>query len=118
MDNLEGVDDRLRALAFKALEMIDCKVISGVRTLDEQKQLVESGDSKTLNSKHLTGKAIDIAPHPINWEDTVSFYHFSGIIRGMAHELGISVRWGGDWDSDNDLHDQTFNDLVHFELVD
>ncbi len=31
------------------------------------------------------------------------FYFFAGIVKGIAWELGIGVRWGGDWDSDNDL---------------
>lgn len=45
------------------------------------------------------------------------FYYFGGIVRGIAWELGIPVRWGGDWDSDNELSDQNFNDLPHWELI-
>jgi len=52
----------------------------------------------------------------IRWYDTKSFYHFAGFVLGIAAVMGIELRWGGDWDMDDDLHDQTFNDLVHFEL--
>ena len=41
---------------------------------------------------------------------------FAGYVQGVAEQLGIKIRWGGDWDSDFDFKDQTFNDLVHFEL--
>ena len=62
-------------------------------------------------------EAVDIAPYPINWKDTEKFYYVAGIVMGVAGMLGIELRWGGDWDRDDDLHDQTFMDLGHFELV-
>ena len=116
LDRLEGVDQQLRALAFKALEVQDLTILEGVRSMEKQKQLFREGKSKTLDSKHLSGKAIDIAPYPIDWNDRERFYYLAGIIKGIANELGINVRWGGDWDSDNDFKDQTFDDLVHFEV--
>ena len=44
------------------------------------------------------------------------FYNFAGTVQGVAKMLNIKIRWGGDWDSDNDLKDQTLYDLPHFEL--
>ena len=44
-------------------------------------------------------------------------YAFGGFVKGVASQKGIKIRWGGDWDSDNDLHDQNFIDLPHFELA-
>lgn len=114
---LQGVDSRLRALAFKILELHDCTVIYGLRTRAEQKRLFDAKLSKTLNSKHLVGKAIDIAPYPLDWDNQKRFYFFAGMILSAAHELDIKIRWGGDWDMDNDLDDQKFMDLVHFELL-
>ena len=69
--------------------------------------------------------AVDVAPYPIEWKNTKRFYHFAGFVKGAFRELQNSgeisknwkLRWGGDWDSDNDLDDQSFMDLVHFELV-
>ena len=116
LDNLHGVDSRLQDLAFRVLSIIDCKIISGRRTESEQIALVAEGKSRTMKSRHLVGKALDMVPYPLDWGDTCRFYYFAGIVKGVAHEMGIPIRWGGDWDSDNDLRDQKFNDLVHFEI--
>ena len=118
LDKLEGVDHRLWDLAFKVLERHDCKVIYGLRTHEEQARLYAAKLSKTMNSKHLVGRAIDLDPYPIDWDDTKRFYYFAGIVLATADEMGIRLRWGGDWDMDNDLNDQKFMDLVHFELRD
>lgn len=117
LEHMEGVDSRLVDLAFRVLSVVDCKIIDGLRSEAEQIALVAEGKSKTMNSKHLVGRALDMAPYPIDWGDTCRFYWFAGVVLGVAHEMGIKIRWGGDWDSDNDLRDQSFNDLVHFELA-
>ena len=75
-----------------------------------------------MNSKHLAAadgysRAVDAAPWPIDWQDTKGFYHFAGFVRGIAAQLGIKIRWGGDWSNNMNLNDQTFFDLVHFELL-
>lgn len=119
LQRLEGVDHRLQDLAHQiVLVHHDCTVIYGRRTEAEQARLVQEGLSRTMNSKHLTGKAIDLAPYPIDWNNTKRFYWFAGMVLAVAKELGIKLRWGGDWDGDQDLDDQTFMDLVHFELED
>jgi len=110
-------------IAEAVLKVHDCTIVYGIRTMEAQKKLVAAGLSKTLNSKHLPdaegwSHAIDIAPYPIDWEDEKRFYYFAGLFMATARSLGITVRWGGDWDRDNDLDDQTFMDLIHFELVD
>lgn len=61
--------------------------------------------------------AVDAAPWPIDWNDTDRFLVFGGFVLGTAREQGLVIRWGGDWDSDWNLRDQTFIDLPHFELV-
>jgi len=116
--NLEGVDLRLIWLFTEIVENHhDCSILEGVRTNARQAQLVEQGKSKTMNSKHLVGKAVDVVPYPISWANTKRFYYFAGIVKAVAKQMGIGIRWGGDWDMDNDLDDQTFMDLVHFELL-
>jgi hypothetical protein len=60
--------------------------------------------------------AVDVAPYPVDWNDKERFYYFAGFVKGVASSLGISIRWGGDWNSDNNLKNQTFFDLPHFEL--
>ena len=116
LDRLEGVDARLQDWAFQMIKIRDCTIAYGVRTEEEQRELVAKGASKTMNSRHLTGHALDIYPYPINWKHINDFYVFAGIGLGVAHMMGIPLRWGGDWDMDWDLYDQNFNDLGHFEI--
>ena len=72
--------------------------------------------TKTKFSKHIEGKAVDLAPYPIDWEDRDRFHYMGGMIRGIAKQLNINVRWGGDWDSDGETRDNRFDDLVHVEI--
>jgi peptidoglycan L-alanyl-D-glutamate endopeptidase CwlK len=44
--------------------------------------------------------------------------YFAGFVKGVASQMGIPIRWGGDWNSDNNLKDNKFDDLPHFELKD
>ena len=118
---LDTCHPKLQDLFEEVVKHYDCSIIYGVRTPEEQERLVREGLSRTMNSKHLPDTygysgAVDVAPYPIDWNNTKRFYHFGGYVEGVAREMGITIRWGGDWDSDNDLDDQTFMDLVHFEL--
>lgn len=118
LERMRGVDKRLQDLAFKVIQLHDCQILEhgGLRTEAEQQRLVAEGRSWTMNSRHLTGHAIDIAPYPIDWENKKRFYYFAGMVKYAAHTLGIPLRWGGDWDRDDDLDDQRRFDLVHFEI--
>jgi len=99
---------------------VDISLIEGIRSLDRQKELKKLGSAKTLESKHLTGEAVDLAPYPIDWDDEKRFIYVAGIIKGVAFAMGIPIRWGGDWNGDTLLSnrdsEQTFDDLNHFEL--
>ncbi|WP_145499718.1 M15 family metallopeptidase [Yersinia bercovieri] len=111
-NNLNGVHPDLVKVVRRALELtpIDFKVIEGRRTLERQRQLVKAGASQTLNSRHLTGHAIDIVPLPdgkVSWEWKY-FYPMADAIKQAAAELGIAVEWGGNW--------STFKDGPHFQL--
>ena len=112
---LEGVDGRLRAILDEAIRVYDFTVLEGVRSREKQAEMVEKGASKTMESKHLDGLAVDIAPHPIDWEDIKRFTYLAGIVVGIAHSMDIPIRWGGNWDRDNEiLSDQKFDDCPHF----
>lgn len=104
-----------------AITEIDFTVLEGHRDQDTQDRYFSEGKSKVKfpNGKHNSSPsdAIDIAPYPVIWEDRERFVYLAGIIKGIAHALGYNIRWGGNWDSDNDFSDQSFNDLVHFEIV-
>lgn len=119
---LATADPRLQRLFNEVIKHWDCKVLQGRRTPEEHAANLAAGTSHTQNSKHVTGsapsKAVDVSPYPVDWKDTGRFYAFAGFVLGTAKQLGIAIRWGGDWDSDLDFKDQTFNDLVHFEVID
>lgn len=109
---LEGVHPDLVRVVKRAIEItpVDFSVIEGRRTLARQRQLVASGASKTLNSRHLTGHAVDIAPYvggTIRW-DWPLFHKLAPAVKQAAQELGVPIVWGGDW--------RTFKDGPHFEL--
>lgn len=120
---LKTCDPRLQRIFNEVIKHWDCQVLEGKRSEAQQKINVARGVSKTLNSKHVypldkPSLAVDVAPYPIKWKDIERFYAFGGMVIGVALMMGINLRWGGDWDSDRDFHDQTFMDLVHFEIND
>jgi len=131
MTNLETAHGDLIALFRRVITVIDCRVLEGHRSPKRQHELFLAGMSK-IDWKTAPGKepwnpgrhgstpssAVDVAPYPINWSNTKRFYHFAGIVRGIASKMDIPLRWGGDWDGDMDLDDQNFMDLVHFERED
>lgn len=102
-------------------QIMDFSVICGFREEQAQTQAFQSGLSKTEwpNSKHNTypSIAIDLAPYPIDWNDSLAFARLAGIMGAAAESHGILLRWGGDWDSDGESNDQSFMDIGHFELV-
>lgn len=124
LKKLATCDKRLQAVANEVVKTFDCTVVYGVRTEAEQNAAVAAGNSKVKwpDSKHNStpSKAIDLAPFvdgKISW-DASQCYYFAGVVMATAAHLGVKLRWGGDWDSDNNVKDQNFNDLVHFEVVD
>jgi len=100
---------------------MDVTVLQGVRSKEEQEELVRKGMSKTLKSKHLKqndgySHAIDLAPFPIDWNDKDRFIYMQGMVRGIAGALNIKIRSGIDWDSDGKIKDHSFFDGPHVEL--
>jgi hypothetical protein len=114
---LKGVDTKLVNVLNETIKLMDITVIEGVRSKKRQAELLKKGATKVKYSKHMEGKAVDVAPYPIQWDDRERFHYMGGIIRGVASQMGVKVRWGGDWDSDGEIKDNNFDDLVHIELV-
>lgn len=110
----------LQRLFNEVIKGYDCKVLCGNRTDEEQTKVYNDGKStlKAGKSKHnqLPALAVDVAPYPIEWKNKAKFYHFVGYVKRTAEELKIPVRFGADWNGNNNLKDQTFFDLPHFEL--
>lgn len=98
---LEGVDKNLVDVVKLAIEYtkIDFGVTQGLRTPEEQKKLVESGASQTMNSKHITGKAVDLAAYidgRLSWEHNL-YDDIADAIKQAAIEKNVAIRWGAAW---------------------
>ena len=115
---LEGVDTKLVNVLNELIKIMDVTIIEGLRTEERRKELLKKGATKVKYSKHMEGKAVDLSPYPIDWENRDGFHYMGGMIRGIAKQLNVKVRWGGDWDSDGDVKDNGFDDLVHVEILD
>lgn len=112
LQRLEPVHRDLRAVVLRASEIsdLDFIVTEGLRTRARQAALVKAGASRTMNSRHLTGHAVDLAARvdgQVRW-DFPLYDKLAESMKTAAKELGISITWGGDW--------KTFKDGPHFEL--
>ena len=111
--NLEDVHPDLVKVVKRAIEItpIDFTVIEGLRTLVRQKELLARGSTTTLNSRHLSGHAVDIVPLDgcghVSWH-WPDYYKLAPAIKQAAEGLGVSMEWGGDW--------QSFKDGPHWQL--
>jgi peptidoglycan L-alanyl-D-glutamate endopeptidase CwlK len=119
-ERLRGVDTRLRNVLNEVVKFYDITILEGMRTEDRQRELVAKGASQTMKSKHIEGKAVDIAPYPVpDWKNKDQFVYMAGRVMQEADNQKVPVRWGGNWDRDNEVvTDQKFDDLVHFEITD
>ena len=114
-ENLENVHpDLVRVLeaAYPQIQLLgyDIIVTEGIRTPTRQQELLKTGRSTTLNSRHLTGHAADLAvvkDGKVTWSYPV-YKEVAGVIKATAADLGIAVEWGGDW--------RSFKDGTHFQL--
>ena len=99
---------------------MDCSVLEGHRGQERQDQLYIEGKTKVKypNGRHNSkpSNAVDVTPYPVNWEDRERQTLFAGFVLGVANQMGISLRWGGDWDQDFEVMDNRFDDFPHFEL--
>ena len=93
---------------------IDFSILKGRRSQAEQDRLYAQGRTQpypvvtwTRESKHITGDAFDVAPYPLDWNDTEGFIMLAGVILAAAKLEGVKLKWGGSWKS---------RDLPHFEL--
>jgi len=97
--SLSGVHPDLVAVVEAAIKITkqDFLVIEGVRSKDRQVELVKAGKSKTMNSRHLTGHAVDLCPYPVDWNDHSKFNAIAEAMKAAAKDLCIPLEWGGDW---------------------
>ena len=143
LDRLNGVDERLQRVVKRAIQLTkqDFMVLEGVRT--KEQCMINYGKGRTtaqcvakgvpaqyanpnatkvtwLNnpfaSKHCYGKAVDLVPYPVDWNDLKKFDAIAQAMLQAAKELGISIRWGADWDGDGKPRERGESDSPHFEI--
>lgn len=112
LSRLQGVHPDLVRVVKTAAAMsdLDFTVLEGLRTVERQKQLFAQKATKTMNSRHLTGHAVDIAPMiggKISW-DWPLYNRLAKIVKAAAVAENVAVTWGGDF--------RTFKDGPHWEL--
>tara|TARA_B100000029_G_scaffold514698_1_gene618508 strand:+ start:1322 stop:1780 length:459 start_codon:yes stop_codon:yes gene_type:complete len=141
LSKLEGVDDKLVAVVTNAIQLtkVDFGVICGMRTQEEQQELVDKGASQTMKSLHLEGRAVDLMAYVGSrgsWELNM-YDDIADAIKEASQKLDVGIRWGGAWtipdlrewegsmeEAMNSYVDQRrsegrrpFIDAPHFELI-
>ena len=101
IERLDGVDDRLVDVVCRAIEIttVDFGVTEGLRTVETQRQYVALGKSQTMDSKHLTGRAVDLMAYigtQASWELNL-YDNIADAMKQAAIEKNVAVRWGAAW---------------------
>ena len=110
----------LQAVFNEVIKYVDCSILVGHRGAERQDRLFEEGKTKVKYPKGRhnasPSRAVDVAPYPIDWDDRERFHLFAGFVIGIARGMGITLRWGGDWNMNFEVDDNKFDDFPHFEL--
>ena len=118
---LSTCDSRLQRLFQQIVQDFDCSIIEGHRDEARQNKMVDEGKSQVRwpDGKHNTepSLAVDVCPYPVVWDDRERQTLFAGYVLATAKAMGVDLRWGGDWNRDTQVRDNSFDDLVHFEIV-
>ncbi|OKP31347.1 M15 family metallopeptidase [Serratia fonticola] len=116
--NLKGVNPALVKVVHRALEIstVDFSVIEGLRSVDRQKYLVAAGKSKTMNSRHLTGYAVDLFPVGGDWNDYRCWLPVLDAMHKAGAELGVKLRFGITWTGNPHDKPSRFLDAPHVEI--
>lgn len=146
LGRLAGIHPDLASVVKRAIELTtqDFSVLEGVRSDDRQRELYGQGrtaaelravgvDPKlakpsmqkvtwTLKSNHFKqkdgyGHAVDLVPYPLDWNALAKFDAIATAMFAAADDIGVTIRWGADWDQDGNWRERGETDSPHFELV-
>ena len=119
-ERLATCEEDLQVLFKEVIKYVDCSILEGHRGKDRQNALYKEGKTKVLypRGRHNAdpSRAVDVVPYPVDWEDRERMTLFAGFVLGIASQMGLNIRWGGDWDQDFEVQDNKFDDFPHFEL--
>ena len=117
---LETAHPHLQKIFNEVVKTIDCSVTEGHRGEELQNKYFNEGKSKVKfpNGRHNQSPslAVDVTPYPVDYSDRERQTLFAGFVLGVASQMGLKVRWGGDWNKDFSVADNKFDDMPHFEL--
>ena len=104
LSRLNTCDERLIVLFKAVVKDFDCSVTEGYRNEETQNRYYDEGNSKVKyplgKHNHQPSRAVDVYPYPIDVNDRDRFHFFAGYVRSVADQLGIKIRWGGNWRND------------------
>ena len=119
-ERLNTCESNLQKVFNEVIKHVDCSVLEGHRSKDRQNKLYEEEKTKVKypDGRHnrQPSSAVDVTPYPVDWKDRERQTLFAGFVIGVASQMGINLRWGGDWDQDFQVVDNRFDDFPHFEL--
>ena len=140
-ENLDKADSKLQIVLIKAIKYVDFSIVYTFRTPQEQFELYKKGreerdghyiivkpndvvtqlDGITKKSKHnmYPSQAFDFMPYPLSNNSKIQieqYCYIAGIMKAIALENNIKIRWGRDWNNDNNFDNEKFLDYAHFEL--
>jgi peptidoglycan L-alanyl-D-glutamate endopeptidase CwlK len=109
---LKEVHPDLVKVVERAIQIsdVDFTVLEGKRSSERQKALVDAGASQTLNSRHLTGHAVDLGAwvdNQVDWSWPL-YAKINAAMQEASKQVGVPIEWGGGW--------RTFKDGPHFQL--
>lgn len=122
-ERLNSCHEDIQKVFNEVIRWFDNKIIYGRRNKEEQNSLYNATPPRTKlqypysNHNKTPSMAVDAVPYPVNWDDRERMTLFAGFVLGIASKFGIKLRWGGDWNMNYEVQDNSFDDLAHFELV-
>lgn len=120
-ERLSQCDRLLQEVFREVLKTFNHTILEGHREKEAQDKAFMLGRSKLKwpNGKHnqRPSRAVDAIPYPVDFKDITRVCYFAGFVMATAKMMGIKIRWGGDWNSNTKISDETFKDLLHFEIV-
>ena len=120
LDRMKGVDERLVNVVKRAIEIseVDFIVTEGLRTKERQAELLKAGATRTMNSKHIVGKAVDLAAvvdGQVRW-DFGLYYKIAKAMYRAAKILNVDLTWGSVWDKSVLDLDNPEQDVLNYTL--
>ena len=120
VNQLSTCRKELQEVFNEVIKTVDCSVLEGHRGEARQNALYGEGKTKVTYPKGRhngsPSNAVDVVPYPVDWGDRERFHLFAGFVLGIAKGMGITLRWGGDWNQNFEVDDNKFDDFPHFEI--